>query len=60
MDVIRDEGDWKLINFQLLVLLFSVYVSKGVGGEYYRCRISNDNEIKRLRFYHIKSNQRFI
>jgi hypothetical protein len=34
MDVIRDEGDWKLINFQQLVFLVSVYVSKGVGGQY--------------------------
>jgi hypothetical protein len=35
MDVFRDEGDWEFINFQLLVLLFSVYLSKGVGGEYF-------------------------
>jgi hypothetical protein len=32
MHVIRDEEDGKLINFQLLVLLFFVYVSKGRGG----------------------------
>jgi hypothetical protein len=31
MHVIRDEEDGKLINFRLLVLLFFVYVSKGVG-----------------------------
>jgi len=31
MHVITDEEDLKLINFQLLVLLFFVYVSKGVG-----------------------------
>jgi hypothetical protein len=34
MDVIRDKGDWKLINFQQLVFLVYVYVSKGVGGQY--------------------------
>jgi len=32
MDVIRDEGDWKLINFQLLVL-FSLFTFLRVWGE---------------------------
>jgi len=30
MDVIRDEGDWELINFQLLVL-FSLFRNGGGG-----------------------------
>jgi hypothetical protein len=54
------EIHWKLINFQLLVSLYFVYVSKGEVGEYCRYRISNSGKIKRLRFYHIKSNQRSI
>jgi hypothetical protein len=32
MDVIRDEEDWKLINFQLLVL-FSLFTFLRVWGE---------------------------
>jgi hypothetical protein len=62
MHVIRDEEDGKLINFQLLVLLFFVFVSKrvGVGGSPAGVRRKQWIEIQRLRCYLIKSNQRFL